>query len=398
MSKEKTSYRGVCKIIKDNGYTCYECSYYIVIDGIKKRKFKSGFKTAKEANAFRNDMIKKSSVGEYVEPTKKTVKTFIEEWLPSIKNSISYKTYKQYQYIAYTRVIPALGDKKLQQLNKLDVNKFLNDDIALNTGKKLSSTTLRHYYGFLNRMLKAALENGYVIKNIMETITAPKINKKEIRVLDEVQLKSLLEALKNYSVYDCAFISANTGMRLGEVLGLTWNKIDFKNNCLYVTHQLQYINGTFKLTKLKTRSSQRKIVLNKLLYHALKDIKQKQFENKSMLQEVYNNDLNLVITQNNGKPYSVEYVSRNFRRVISECNYKDNKSIIDYYNMPKLSFHDLRHTFATLMLKANVNPKVVSEILGHSTVAMTLDTYSHLLPSMQNEAMNKFNNLLEVTN
>ena len=156
MPKEKTSYRGVCKIVKDNGSVNYECSYYVTFNGIKKRKFKSGFKTAKEANTYRNDMIKKSDEGNYTEPSKKTIKSFIDEWLPSLKKSLAYKTFNQYSYIAYTRVVPVLGDIFLQKVTKIDVNNFLNDDISLTTGEKLSSTTLRHFYNFLNKMFAAA--------------------------------------------------------------------------------------------------------------------------------------------------------------------------------------------------------------------------------------------------
>lgn len=388
--KEKTSYRGVNKITRANGTVTYETSYYVTCpDGNKKRVYKSGFNTAKEANTFRNEMLIKDDKGEYIDNSKITIEGYIQIWLPSNKNILSPNSYIYYESISKNHIIPHLGKRKLQSIKAMDIKTFMNNYEAPNA-------TIRHIHKFLNKMFNSAVNYEYLLKNPMTNkIQCPKKEHREIRVLDEQQLKNLLEVINEKSIYVPTYIAAYTGMRLSEILGLTWDNVDFKTGYITILKQLQFVDNDYVLSELKTPSSKRRIKMSSTLIDFLKKVKKQQMENRLLLGSNYYNKYDLVACKNDGTPFKRPRFSSYFIDVIKKFKYKDGKTIAEYLQIPNISFHDLRHTFATLMLKANVNPKIVADMLGHASIKITLDTYSHLLPSMQEEAIDKLDSMLK---
>ena len=174
-------------------------------------------------------------------------------------------------------------------------------------------------------------------------------------------------------------------MRRGEVLGLTWDNVNLNSGEINVERQLQRVNGKYEFVPPKTVRSKRKISMLNYTIPILKDIRKKQMEYKLLLGPEYN-EFNLVYCKATGEPYDPYYISRNFLRQMT--------GIATELNIPQIRFHDLRHTHATLLLSQNVHPKIVSERLGHSSISITLDTYSHVLPDMQKEAAEKLNDLM----
>ncbi|WP_278382486.1 site-specific integrase [Clostridium tyrobutyricum] len=211
------------------------------------------------------------------------------------------------------------------------------------------------------------------------------------------QLNKLLDAIKDKTIFTPVMLAATTGMRLGEICGLKWENTNLENGFIQLEHQLQEENKDLKLVPLKTLSSQRKIVLLDYTIEELKKLKLKQEENKKYLGGNYH-DEDFVVCQSNGLPYHPTYISRNYRRILKDNKYRinvngkaKNVSLYEALKIPLIRFHDLRHTHATFLLSQNTNPKIVSERLGHSSIKTTLDIYSHVLPGMQEHAIDNLN-------
>jgi integrase len=193
-----------------------------------------------------------------------------------------------------------------------------------------------------------------------------------MQIWDNEQVKTFLEVSKGSSYYSVYVTAINTGMRRGEVLGLRWQDVDFDNNILYVRQSLQEVKKVGLTFKEPKSGKSRSITFTPSLAKELKKIYKQQLEYKLSLGQGYN-DLDLVFAQKNGKPLQPSEMARNYRK------------LVDKSGLPYIRFHDLRHTHATLLLQQGVHPKVVSERLGHSTIGITMDTYTHVLPNMQKE-------------
>ena len=238
-------------------------------------------------------------------------------------------------------------------------------------------------------------------KNPCILIKKPRRTKSEMKVLNEEQLDKLLNAIKHMTVYIPIMLASTTGMRLGEICGLRWKDVDLDNKFIQVKEQLQEVADKLELVSLKTTTSKRKIILLDYTIDALKELRDKQEANKNYLGDNYNRS-GYVVCQNNGEPYQPSYLSRNYKRVMKEYKHKvtvDNEtkelSLYELLDIPLIRFHDLRHTHATILLKSNIHPKIVAERLGHSDIKMTLETYSHILPDMQQQAVDTLNEIMK---
>jgi len=282
-------------------------------------------------------------------------------------------------------ILRTLGDPLITKLKAEKIELMIN---KLHDAES-SPTTIRHYYNVLNIAFNWAIDRNHMVINPCSKIQKPKKSNKTMLVYDESQLKKLLDRVKKMTCYIPIMLAATTGMRLAEICGLRWVNIYLEKKYLEVKEQLQEVEGTLKLMPLKTASSKRKIILLNYTIEALKALRIKQEENKKYFGDTYNK-LDYVICSNNGDPHNPDYVGRNYRRVLKE--YK----VCEDLGIPIIRFHDLRHTHATILLKANTHPKIVAERLGHSDIRMTLSTYSHVLPDMQEQAINDLNNKLKL--
>lgn len=216
-----------------------------------------------------------------------------------------------------------------------------------------------------------------VSRNVAEFADPPSIRKKEILPLEAEEVKLFLHYANEDRLYIAFLLAVTTGIRRGELLGLRWKDIDMDAKTASIRKNLVLINNKPVLQEPKTNGSVRMITLPSMAINALKDHKQMQDQEKLQAGFAYQ-DHDLIIATSLGTPISPRNLLRSFKRILNKGN------------LPKIRFHDLRHTHATLMLKQGEHPKIVSERLGHSNTRITMDIYSHVLPNMQKEAVERF--------
>lgn len=371
-----------------DGTTSYQVIVRYKDEKGKWRQLSGTAKKPREAQRLKAQLLNKALNGEIITYSSISLGEYLLKYLEDVaKSNLTYSTYNRYKGIIDKKINPDIGDIQLKEVKPIHIQDFYTDHIKNGT----SSTTVKQYHAILHKALNQAVKWELISTNPAMSVEKPKKAKTTLQVWDENQLYAVLNKLEKYSVYLAVLIAVTTGMRLGEVCGLQWKNVDLKNKILYVRKQLQSIDGALELCNLKTESSVRKIHLIDYTVDKLEVEYKKQeelkiyFTDKDMNRHMENN---FVICKEDGSPYDPDYISKNYRRVM-----KDYK-ICEKLKIPYIRFHDLRHTHATLLLKAGVNPKVVAERLGHSSISMTLNTYSHVLPDMQEDATKKLSNLI----
>ena len=246
----------------------------------------------------------------------------------------------------------------------------------------LSKRTVQYHHRVLSKALKHAVKWRVIDNNPAEVIQAPSPDTPEIKALNEQEINHLLAAAEGW-VYDLIYTAIFTGMWREELLALRWSDIDFDEQVIQVKQSVTKVTGKdLEFRKPKTKSSIRPINIDEDLSKIFKRRKKEQKQNKLKLGNKYNTEYNLVFCKVNGDPFLPQYATRKFNDAAKKAD------------LEEFRLHDLRHTHATLMLKADVHPKIVQERLGHSSINQTLDTYSHVIPSMQKEAVKKLKNNL----
>ena len=296
-----------------------------------------------------------------------TVGDYLEQWLKnSVQGTVRQSTYEVHRHMIQPHIVPALGHLKLKDLNPVHVRGFYRE--KLDSG--LSSATVRKMHSIMRKALKQAVLDGLIPRNVCEAVKPPKLKHKEINPLDREQAKALLEAASGDRLEALYVLAVHTGMREGELLGLTWEDVDLERGTLRLSHALVREGGKIALGDLKTPKSRRSVRLTQAAAEALRSHLERQLEEMERLGSLY---------QPGGLVFATESGT-----LINPSNLRNRsfKPLLKRAGLPDICFHDLRHTCATLLLSQGTHPKLVQELLGHATIAMTLDTYSHFLPSM----------------
>ncbi len=334
--------------------------------------------------------------GAYIEPSKLTFGEWIDTWLKHYKTaSIRPTTLTSYEYIIRIHIKPSIGhiplkDLKAEQLQAMYNDKFMNG----NTTKKgggLSARTVRYIHVIIHEALAQAQKNDLVIRNVSESTVLPRQTKKEIRVLTLEEQKKFISSLGCEPLGPLFLLALASGMRLGELLALKWSNIDLDKAVVKVKQSLSRVrnfdedndvNSELIFQEPKTKAGNRSIPIPLSIIQALRTHKKKQAEQRLKAGASYiNNDL--VFCTKTGSPIEPRNVDRSFKAILTNAKLAD------------INFHALRHTYATRLLEANEHPKVVQELLGHTSITMTLDLYSHVLPELKSAAAAKINNLFE---
>jgi integrase len=351
--------------------------------GKRQQKTKSGFKTKKAAQEACALMITELSKGMVYHDSKEMILSdLIRIWLEKAKVRVKDTTYKNYFRACETRIIPAVGQLRINELSDVIFQQYINRLI----GEGLSPRYIEYIFTCIKGAVDYAVKKRMLPYNPLNDVEVPRPRRSTHKTwtIDEINRFLHFAKFDNPIYYIALKIAIHTGMRRGEVLGLTWKDVDLKQQKISVTQSLIYDDEGFRFSDLKTASSKRLISIDDDLTNELKRYRAKQNQFRLVLSTEYH-DMDLVCCREDGKPIYARTLAIHFDSIIKKAS------------VPKIRLHDLRHTHATILLKLGENPKVVSERLGHSNVTMTLNTYSHVTPDMQKSTAAKFGNALKTT-
>ena len=346
----------------------------------KNREYRS-FDTQREANAWRHKRVEEIQQGLVFIGAKIQFSKFLDDWLVVVENSVRPNTYIQYSQIVHQHIVPVLGKILLKDLRPDHVQKLYT--VKLKNGISARTTQLIH--AVIHRALNHALKQGLVARNVSDAVTRPKVPRKEMKTLDDYQVRQLLQAAEETRMQTLFWIAVSTGLRKGEILGLKWSDLDWNNGRLQIQRQVQRIKGVgLVLCEPKSASGRRVIILGEKTLDRLRKHKEEQYRERNRAGDMWKEN-DLIFPSPNGTILDQSKVNKVYKKCLQKAG------------LPNLRFHDLRHSAATLMLQQGIHPKVVQERLGHSDISLTLNIYSHVLPSMQEEAAEKMDELFTLT-
>lgn len=292
--------------------------------------------------------------------------------------SVRPKTAQQYEQIANQYIAPVIGRIKLRELRPDHIQALYN----ANLGEGKSTRTILLIHAVLHRSLNQALSWGLIARNPVDGTTHPKIRRKEMKTLTDSQVRDLIRAVKGSRFEALYLLAVSTGLREGELLGLKWSDLDWTTRRLQVQRQLQRLRGSgLVFSEPKSQAGKRAVFLSTTVISRLKSHRVIQAYLRLFAGEHWQ-EKDLVFPSTIGTPWDPRNLYKHFKILLKEAK------------LPDIRFHDLRHTAATLMLQQGIHPKVVQERLGHADISLTLNTYSHVLLDIQEEAAEKFDLLL----
>ena len=299
-----------------------------------------------------------------------TVGDYLDRWMNDVEGTIRESTHQRYGYAVGPHLKPAFGGIKLKDLNPAQVRWFYRD--RLDSG--LSPASVHKLHVVLHKALKAAVADGLIPRNAAAGLKLPKLSREEIDPLSGEEARCLLEAAKGERLEALYVLALNTGMRQGELLALKWDDVDLEAGTLRVRRTLTKTGRVYTTGEPKTRNSRRAIRLTAAAVDALREHLSRQLEEMEQMGSLY---------QPGGLVFATVAGT-----LINPSNVRNRslRPLLKRAGLRPVRFHDLRHTCATLLLSKNVNPKIVSEMLGHASISITLDVYSHLMPDMQDKA------------
>ncbi len=365
----------------------------IVIDigrdetGKRRQKWHTVSGTKRDAERECGRLLHELNQGNYIEPEKQTVREYFEKWLPEHQslNGLAQRTVERWSQALRLHVLPTLGAMSVQKLHPLQIEglykDLLQDGNKSGKGGGLSPQTILLIHRVCHVAFKRAVRMGLIVRNPFDAVQPPSVGgRREMSVLSGQQLGELLTAVEPTPLYIPILLAATTGLRRGELLALQWSDLDLDAGQVTVSKAVQETTSGVSVKGTKT-GQKRCVALPGFTIRALRLHKAKQAE--EMLQLGQGNiEQRHVCSWTDGKPLAPDYVSHGFAKALKQAN------------LPKVRFHDLRHGFATLLLDAGEDMKIVSEMLGHAGIRTTLNIYTHVTDSMQQRAARKFDVLL----
>ena len=364
------------RMVNGKTYTYYEARYTEGFDpgtGKQIQRSISG-KTQKEVAQKLKAAIAALDTGTYIAPCKMTVGEWMDAWSKQYLGGVKESTVAAYNATIRTHIKPGIGAVRIDALDTNLVQNFYNRlrEPTKDRGA-VSPKTVKNVHGILHKALQQAVANGYIRFNPTNACVLPRIEKKELQPLDEAETKLFLDAVKGHPLELLYTVTLFTGMREGEALGLTWDRVDFMRGTILISRQLQKekkAGGQFRLVSLKN-DKPRRIMPAPWVMQMLRDRKLQQYEHKEKAGAAWSNPMNLVFTNELGGHLIPQTVVRHFKEIVSSIG------------RPDARFHDLRHSYAVASLRSGDDIKTVQGNLGHATAAFTLDVYGHVTNQMQ---------------
>jgi integrase len=285
------------------------------------------------------------------------------------------------------RIIPALGAVPITQLKPDTLQKYYSDSLVnsrLNKFGGLNPLTVRHHHALLHRALKNAMEWGLIMRNPADTAHPPKAQPTEINIMNEGEIQEFLEAAKQTPYFHLFHTILFTGLRRSEVLALRWSDIDLLLCQISVSRSIHRLrNGSFIYRQPKSAKGKRTVALSPVATQVLNSYHEKMASER-ILEGKPIKETDLLFSKADGSPIRPNTISRAWSDLAKKCGISASR------------LHDARHSHASIMLKAGIHPRIVQERLGHSTIAITLDTYSHVSPGLQEAAAKRFDDALKL--
>lgn len=295
-------------------------------------------------------------------PQKILLSEFFRRWLAECcKNRVSTKTLVDYTWLCENHIVPTLGTYWISDITPANIQMLYGQKIK----SGLSTRTVQYIHRVLSMALKHAVALDYLYRNPADVVRAPHLRRvKDIRVWTQEQANQFLEVAESDELYAMYVLALSSGMRAGELFGLWWDSVNLREGSVTIRRAQKEIQGKIVIGDVKTKASRRTIFLPK----SAADVLRQHRENQSCSGDMEN----FVFTSSHGAHLRRSNVAR-----------RSFKPLIGKAGVPEIRFHDMRHTHATLLLQQGVSPKLVQERLGHSSITLTLDTYSDVLPNMQ---------------
>ena len=340
---------------------------------------KSQAEVRKKLSAVTNDL----NTGVYIAPDAMTVSEWFDLWIKEYNGNVKESTRSQYAYQGRCHIKPVIGNKKLQKITAPALQKFINERFE----NGLSPKSCRNLHGVLHKLFNQAVLCGYIKSNPVSAVQLPRVEKKEMHILSGNNLKAFLAECQGKVYSDLFFVDVFTGMRESEIIGLTWDCVDFEKGIITIEKQLKRerkSSGTneYRFDTLKNGKT-RVISPAPAVFDCLKRERTKQAENRLKYGSAYNNEYNLVFTNEIGEHLSPVTIYGCFKRRV------------DAIGLPDVRFHDLRHSYAVISIENNVDYKTISESMGHFSVAFTLDVYGHVSEKMRKDSADRVQAYIE---
>ncbi len=360
-------------------------NWYVVVDlgrdatGKRRQKWHGAFRTRKAAEVARAKIVGDLHAGTYSAPNQLTLSEWVTgQWLPTIKSQLKPSTFDSYRRNIELHVLPRIGGRRLHELTPLLLNAMYGELLEsgrLNGDGGLSTKTVRYIHTILHKALADGVDAGLVATNVAERAKPPRPRSAaptELRFWTPEELRAFLDLVTGHHLEAAWRLAAMTGMRRGEVLGLRWRDVDLDAARVHVRQALVSVAYELVISTPKTHQA-RVVDLDVTTVDHLRRHRDRQLTEKAEWGGDYV-DGDLVFCKEDGTPLHPQTFTQAFERLVA-CS-----------ALPKIRLHDLRHTHATIALKAGVPVKVISERLGHETPAFTLKQYAHVIPGMQAEA------------
>ncbi len=367
ITKRGKSYRIAISLGKDPQTGKYKYQW-VTINGSRR-----------DAEKKLSEMLHQVDTGNFIKPGKTTVADYLEKWLlDHAKNNLTPRTYERYRDLIRQHILPDMGKLLLTQLRPEHIQRHYTTKLA----SGLSARTVRYHHAVIHSALELALKWGLILRNPADAVEPPRIRQIEMQTWDEYEVRHFLTATIESPYYALFYTALFTGMRRSELLGLQWQDIDFVYSQLSVARTLHHLkDGSYIISEPKTAKSRRTIALSPAVILTLKEYREQCELHANIVGRQFS-EQDLVFSQLGGKPWRPNTITRAWVTLAKQAGLRP------------IRLHDARHTHASLMLKQGIHPKIVQERLGHASIQMTLDTYSHVAPGLQEAAAVSFDNLI----
>lgn len=338
----------------------------------ERRERTRTFPIRRDAQAWLNEHLAGAEGGDVLAAATLTVEDYLSEWLGGLRLEVAESTWSWYESAVRVHIVPVLGRVRLRDLRASHVKRMLSDKAG-----DLSPKSLRWLYTTMNKALGDGVRSGVLSRNPLDAVKAPRVPKAEgtDRAWSPEELRSFLAYVAEDRLYALWRLAASTGLRRGELLGLCWDDLDLEESRAHIRRQLAMTpSGGIELRDTKTASGRRTVSLDARTVAALRTWRVTQAEERLAFGEGWGDTDGLLWTWPDGRRIRPDWLSRRFVDLVEEAG------------LPRRTLHDLRHTHATLALRAGEHPKVVQHRLGHASSQITMDTYSSVAPDLAAEA------------